>query len=63
MEGPKVKNDSHKNQTEQHVKLVVNWLLGEEASPSFRKLMTLLLKPRDSNQAETARRGGENHEA
>ena len=47
------------NQRCSQIKVVTHWQHTEEVSPSFKKLMMILLKPGSSQQAETAKKDKE----
>jgi len=46
---------AERSKVDKKVKLEVNWQHVEEVSPSFKKLMMILLKLGSSQQVETAR--------
>jgi hypothetical protein len=55
MERQTVKNNTRKSQKDSHIEVVIDWHYTDEASLAFRRLMMLLLKPRDRQPIETAR--------
>jgi len=47
------KSKKNKSQTGSQIKVVANWQHTQEASPAFKQLMMLLLKPRSNQSVET----------
>ena len=47
-------NNTRKSKKHSQIKVVTRWDYKEEVTPAFKRLMALLLKPRDSQSVETA---------
>lgn len=50
MEGQRVKNNTHKSQRDSKIKLITSWQHTEEVPPAFKRLMMLLLEPREKRR-------------
>jgi len=59
MEEQVVKNNTRKSQRDSQIKVTTSWQHTQELTPAFKKLMSLLLKPRP----ETNNRKEESDEA
>ena len=51
-----------KSQRNSQIKVVTSWQHTEEVPPAFKRLMALLLQPRENQPKETGRGEGESNE-
>ena len=59
MDSQRAKDNLTKSRKYGRIEVVMDWLYTDEASPDFKRLMKLLLEPRNNQSGQTSEAEGE----